>query len=67
METIRTALAIARLAITDARLSTHCAYSHLTGNTKETPRYHRYNNAVDDALHNPHLPTRYKDPADLTT
>jgi hypothetical protein len=65
MRTIRTALAIARLAVTDTRLATHHAYVRLTGNTKETPRFRRYNNAVAAALLDPYLPARLREPADL--
>jgi hypothetical protein len=65
MRTIRTAHAIARLAITDTRLATHHAYVRLTGNVKETPRFRRYNNAVAAALLDPHLPARFREPADL--
>lgn len=57
-------LATIRLKFADRALARYDQRAARAGITWETTTFRRLNRRVDAALSNPHLPARYRDPAD---
>ncbi|WP_181785093.1 hypothetical protein [Streptomyces phytophilus] len=64
MRPIKTAVAIARFKVADARLAANTRREEAAGVMEETGEFSRRNRAVADAEDDPHLPDRYRDPRD---
>lgn len=65
MHLTKTARAILRLWIADARLAADTRRCARAGIHEQTPRNSDLSNVVDDALNDPYLPDRYRDPIEL--
>lgn len=64
MRPIKTAKAIARYKVAEARLAANTRREEREGIVGENPEYLRLNRAVADAEDDPYLPDRYLDPRD---